>query len=388
MKEVYFMQFNQKQKTLAEIISDLKKSGTPEDMIKWNYGHILEMKARNSKIPLHGTFELTPLCNLDCKMCYVHLSNSQFSADHLLSVDTWKRLMLEAHNAGMLYASFTGGECLTYPGFDELYIFLYNMGIIPCVLSNGLLIDERRIQFFKKYPPNRIQITLYGSSDDAYEKVTGRRVFQEIYHNLEHLRDSNLRVNLVLTPSSYMREDIRPLQEAAVSLKIPYRINASLITPRENTGRKLRDLDNDQYMQIYRIMKELKNETLVPLDPIELPEENHQGKKQFGLQCGGGSSGFVIQYNGKMAPCPSFSEISTAPLENGFISAWRQLNDLVASYPIPEECCGCIYYDCCIHCPVIHNNAHTPGHCDPRICERTKRLIQEGFIRLPSKEKD
>lgn len=379
---------NQVQETLVDFISKLKQDGTSEEIIKREYNSFLENMARKSKTPLHGTFELTPLCNLDCKMCYVHLSSSQFSSDNLLPVDTWKKLMSDAHSAGMLYASLTGGECLTYPGFEELYIFLYEMGIVPCVMSNGLLMDEERIRFFQKFPPYHIQITLYGSSDDAYEKVTGRRVFHTIYHNIERLRDSNMPVAVVLTPNSFMRDDIRSLQEAARSLKLPYNINASLIHPRENTGRQLADLSIDQYIQIYRIMKELRHESFAPIDPMEIPEENHHGEKQFGLQCGGGSSGFNIRYDGRMSPCPSFYSISTEPLKEGFIPAWRQLNSMVGSYPIPAECNGCTYYDYCIHCPVIHNNARNSGHCDPRICERTKRLVQEGFFRWPDKEKD
>lgn len=30
-------------------------------------------KAFEDGIPISGTFELTPRCNFDCKMCYVHL---------------------------------------------------------------------------------------------------------------------------------------------------------------------------------------------------------------------------------------------------------------------------------------------------------------------------
>lgn len=145
-------------------------------------------------------------------------------------------------------------------------------------------------------------------------------------------------------------------------------------------------MEIDQYMNIYRIMKEQNQEELNPIDPIELPEENHNGNLQFGLRCGGGRSGFNIQYDGKMTPCASLCELYTDPSVQGFSSAWHQLNKLVSNYPFPSECVDCPYYDYCIHCPKIHNNAQNPGHCDPRICERTKRLIQEGFFRFQSKE--
>lgn len=373
------------QEKLINLVSGLKRDGADDFTVQQAFFKLLEMKARKNHTPLHGTFELTPLCNLDCKMCYVHLNDTQFPSGNLLPVEIWKELIDEAHAEGMLYASLTGGECLTYLGFDEIYLHLYSIGIVPSVLSNGLLMNEDRINFFLKYPPNRIQITLYGSTDDAYEKVTGKRVFHTVYHNIEALRNANLRISLVLTPSSFMSDDIRQLQEAAKALRLPYSINASLIIPKANTGRNLSDLSVDQYIEIYKVMKELKHETLSPIDPIELPEESHQGDKRFGLQCGGGTSGFIIQYDGKMAPCPSFYELTTEPLKDGFLPAWHHLNQLVSSYPVPAECSSCAYYDYCIHCAVIHNNARKPGHCDPRICERTKKLIQEGFFKMSGK---
>ena len=131
----------------------------------------------------------------------------------------------------------------------------------------------------------------------------------------------------------------------------------------------------------------MKKEELVPLDPMELPDESGEYKPISGLQCGGGRSGFTIQYNGKMSPCPSLSELTTEPFKEGFLDAWCRLNNLANSYPMPGECTECVYKEYCLYCPAIHNNAHNLGHRDPRICERTKRLIQEGFMQPPKKQK-
>lgn len=374
--------------SLVEYISELKKNGSSDSIIRKCFNRYIEIMAREKKIPLYGQFELTPLCNLDCKMCYVHLNSSQFKKNQLISVETWKKIIDEAHGAGMMNASLTGGECLTYPGFDELYLYLLSKGIVPSVQTNGLLLNESRISFFKQYPPKHIQVTFYGSSDDAYEIVTGHRVFKTIYHNIELLQKSRLKASLVITPSIFMREDMRTIVETARSLKLPLAINASLIYPRKETGRDLKDLNLEDYLEIYRILKEMEQEELSPINPVELPNENYQGDAVYGLQCGGGSSAFTIQYDGKMSPCPSLAEVSTEPLREGFLNAWRRLNELVSRYPIPIECGECFYHDYCVNCVAIHNNAQTPGHCNPHVCERTKRLIQEGFIKLPEKLKE
>ena len=39
----------------------------------------LYAKADKQKIPLSGTFELSPLCNFDCKMCYIKMTPEKMS---------------------------------------------------------------------------------------------------------------------------------------------------------------------------------------------------------------------------------------------------------------------------------------------------------------------
>ena len=70
-------------------------------------------KARNNNIPLSNQFELTPLCNFSCKMCYVHLNPDQMNGQKIHPFSTRKNLMNRAWEAGMLLETLSGGECLT-----------------------------------------------------------------------------------------------------------------------------------------------------------------------------------------------------------------------------------------------------------------------------------
>ena len=120
-----------------EFIEELRRrSGKKENTFK-NLSRFLDDKDREKGVPVHGQFELTPLCNFSCKMCYVHLDADQLSGRRVLSTDAWKGLMRQAWEAGMLHASLTGGECLTYPGFDELFLYLQSLGCTISVLTNG-----------------------------------------------------------------------------------------------------------------------------------------------------------------------------------------------------------------------------------------------------------
>ena len=159
----------------------------------------LQNKAWETGTPFHGHFELTPLCNLDCKMCYVHLRNDQMMGKQLLSPETWIDLIRQSCDAGMVNATLSGGECFTYPWFDEVFLFLKSKGIITTILTNGVLLDQQRIDFFKIHMPHQIQISLYGSTEDAYERVTGRRLFSTVFSNIKMAMDAKLPIKIAIT---------------------------------------------------------------------------------------------------------------------------------------------------------------------------------------------
>lgn len=64
----------------------------------------LHAKAARQGIPLSGTFELTPLCNMNCRMCYVRMSREQQEAIRpLRTAAQWLELGRQAKEQGLLY---------------------------------------------------------------------------------------------------------------------------------------------------------------------------------------------------------------------------------------------------------------------------------------------
>lgn len=349
----------------------------------------IEEKARSSLIPLRGIFELTPYCNLDCKMCYINLNNSisQGNFRSLLPIDTWKRIINEAHDLGMIKVTLTGGECLTYPFFDQLYLLLQELHIEVGILTNGVLVDEK-MSLFNDFPPKFIQISLYGSSDSGYEIVTGHRAFGRVLKNIALLKNSEIPVSLTITPSKYMEDDLAKTIELAESLNIPYNINSTLISPRPNAIGNKYNLSLDQYVELYKTQCRLRGTVLKPRNLKSLPapggSENDVIKK--GLRCSAGRSSFTVQYNGKMSLCSSLYDVGTNILDLKFKDAWNELNKLAKEYVVPIECNGCPYETICLVCPAAHRESVVLGHCDPKICAQTQRFVQEGIMQIPEKD--
>ena len=368
--------------TIIDLIKDLKARAIPEIEYPNMVNQYLETKARMRRTPLIGTFELTPLCNLNCKMCYVHLEPTQIRKSDLLVPKQWKNIMDQAYKQGMRSATLTGGECLTYPGFDELYLHLYSLGVQINILSNGLLMNHARVSFFEKYPPHSIQVSLYGSNNDEYEAVTGNRVFDIVYKNLQLLKESSLPVKIAVTPNQSMNKNINLLLDKIEELKLPYTIAISLLEARENTGRKIEKLSTEDYLKLHRIVKSRQSVPLNTLEPQELPNTSKSGEPLYGLRCGGGRSSFAIRYDGRMCTCVSFADYSVDVLQRGFSTAWKDIVAYADSFPFPQECGECEYSRICFLCPAVHKNAPV-GHCDPVVCERTYRFTMEGIFKLP-----
>ena len=130
---------------------------------------MLFQKSSIKKIPLSGTFELSPVCNFDCRMCYVRKSPEEVKCHNrkMLNLEQWKKIADQAENAGMLYLLLTGGEPFLWPDFWKLYMYLSKKGFLISINSNGSLIDEGVIEQLKERPCIRISMTWYEGSSAA-----------------------------------------------------------------------------------------------------------------------------------------------------------------------------------------------------------------------------
>lgn len=357
-----------------------QKGFTNEELYLLAKGFISKT-ARTTGTPLHGHFELTPLCNLNCKMCYVHLNDSQLAGKQLLSAETWIDLMQQAIDAGMTSVNLSGGECLTYPYFDDVFLFLKQKGVDVFILTNGVLLNEERITFFKKNCPQMIQISLYGNSEEAYERVTGKRVFSTVLNNIIAAKDAGLPIKLAITPNSFMSDTIKDTIQLAKDLDVFYTLTLSLLTPRTDTGRSKGDADIslDEYIDIFTYNRILNGNVPIPqeLDPIKEGRECECSSS--GVKCGAGRNGFSIRWDGRMHPCSQMDSIAVDPVKLGFQAAWEIINREVNSFPRFKKCDNCDYSDACLFCAAENEKMGSRYSLNPEWCERTVRMIKSGL---------
>lgn len=339
-----------------------------------DFVNLLTKYNRENDIPGVGLFELTPLCNLDCKMCYVHLQDSSLK-EMLLPGNQWIFLMKEAIEHGMTRAILSGGEAMTHPDFLDIYMFLINNGVEVQVKTNGILLDGERLEVFKKYPPIMIDVSLYGCDSESYLAVTGVDASERVVSNIKTAIDSKLHVSIVVTPSEYMMPWVESVMRLADSFQVSVTITDFLINPNDNTGRNKEayDLSIRQYEQIDRLQNEIFDPKDLEKDDYEQDEdaEKEVPAKERGLGCLGGRGLFAINWDGTMSPCVSFPReiVLAAPLKTGFDMAWKKINEAVKQYELPKKCRDCSISRRCNFCPVKHSKTAHLHQCDEAVCE-------------------
>lgn len=341
---------------------------------------LLSENSYKNDIPSSGHFELTPLCNLDCKMCYVHLQDPTVR-ERMLTGEQWISIMKEAIAYGMTGVLLTGGEALTHPDFWMIYEYLIQAGVNIRLKSNGILLNEENVERLSKYPPTGIEVSLYGCDSESYLAVTGKDVYDIVTENIKRVIDAGIYLRLMITPSAYMMPWTDRVMEYAKSFGVPVVVNTLLIDAYEESGREKADFDLP-VEELLRI-REKSNELFPPKYMPKEEEERIYSKvtkrpdiSEKGLYCNAGRTCFAVGWDGAMRPCLSFPrEIACGyPLKDGFEAAWKQVNQAVKNYEVPKKCHSCEYNTKCHYCPTQHGKYSHSNQCDAKVCEFWQRL--------------
>lgn len=331
---------------------DLYYPGSPAEKI-------LQMKADQAKIPLGGSLELLPLCNMDCKMCYVRKTRQEMEAEgRMLSCDEWLRIADEGVQAGMLFLLLTGGEPLIYPEFKRLYVELQKKGLILSVNTNGTLIDEEWADFFARCGCRRLNITLYGKDDATYERLCGNpRGFTQVMNACRLLKERNLPFRLTCSVTPDNAGDLEELFAIAKSFDVPLSAAAYMFP-----GARRGVCADDQY----RLSPEASAEAILKLYRLEHPEADFTAaakqtlsylttptysRNSSGFPCHAGHSGFWLTWKGEMMACGMFDALKISLLEHSFADCWQYIVARTQAMTVCRECRSCSKQGICRTCP-------------------------------------
>lgn len=358
----------------------------------------LHARACANGIPLAGTFELTPRCNFNCRMCYVHLTpEEQRRRGAELTADEWLAIAEQARSQGMLFLLLTGGEPLIRADFRYLLTELKKMGLMVSINSNASLIDDDWLDFFRHEPPSRMNITLYGGCNETYERLCGRPMYDRVVHNIRALKALGIGVKLNASMTPYNVEDMDAIYAIATELGTPVQMASYMFPPVRRDEHATGSNDRFTFQEAaacsvrwdrLRFSDEVFCQRAEAMRAgIRAPEsEVCDGTPGEKMACRAGRSSFWINWRGVMTPCGMMVQPDVSVPELGFARAWEETKAATACILLPPACTQCEYKHMCHACAAMC--VTETGAFDGRpeyVCAMTKataELTQSEYERM------
>lgn len=336
---------------------------------------LIEKAAREHR-PVMSAFELLPVCNLKCKMCYVRKSAEDVRREGgLKDAQWWLNVAKDATDCGLLYPLLTGGEPLLHPEFKEIFIGMQQMGLQVSINSNGTLIDREWAKFFSEHCPTRINITLYGASEETYANLCGDgKAFERVQKAVEYLKEYGIPIkfNASITPDnvhelekmiSYAKAQNSPIQVATYMFP-PVRRDSSMIgknerlTPDEAGLAKVK-ADYLQTNPIWFASQAARYQKFVSLDQ----EPWKQGESfEKGMRCRAGLCSLWVDWKGNFTNCGMYGSVKTTLDGKTFKQAWDDVVEQTENVRYAPDCLSCPNEPLCHPCIAMIQNecgAHT-----------------------------
>jgi radical SAM protein with 4Fe4S-binding SPASM domain len=312
-------------------------------------------------------FDLTARCNNNCRHCYINLPAGDAAAKgRELSLAEIDRIASEAATLGAFWCLLSGGEPLLRDDFADVYLLLKKKGLLVSVFTNAALVRPEHIRLFKAYPPRDVEVSVYGASREAYDKVTRTPgSFEAFLKGLALLLESGVKVRL---KAMALRTNLHEFPAIAAfcraRTKDYFRFDPFL---------HLR-YDGDEARNA-----EIRAERLAPEDIVRLeradPSRFRELRERCGIQpgagrsangpaplftCGAGLDSFSLSYDGQFRLCSSLAHPDCAhDLRKGSLrEAWRTLVPRVRALTSGRDefrktCASCPVIGLCQWCPAL-----------------------------------
>lgn len=314
-------------------------------------------------------FEITPRCNFNCVHCYLshHHVRDELPFEEII------RIIDVLYEKEVLFLTLTGGEIFARKDFLDIYMYAKRKGFIIELYTNGALISEEAVRVFSKYPPLLVDISLYGSCEETYKKVTGvSNAFDKIMKNIRALIAAGIRVSLKAPVLKLYYNELPAMKAIAQDLGLPFRTGFEIFPA----------IDNDDSVQQYAVpladalryeFQEFAERPRTFSDEPDVEVVNLLEARPL-FRCKLGRASCAIDFEGKMCPCMSFRHVGRALTLERFDEIWNSF----AAFPKIKaskdyKCLRCKAYDFCDICPAMMQFVHGDlEYVDEHFCKSAK----------------
>lgn len=336
-------------------------------------------------IPLAGGIELTSHCNMNCLHCY----QQNLDRDSYMSTNDIKRIIDQLEDANVLFLYFTGGEIFTRKDFLEIYMYAKRKGFILSLLSNATIVPEKAFEIFKKYPPEIFSVSIYGMTEEIYNKVTQTKTnYNNVIRNCERIKKMGIYLELKFI---ILKENLHQFQqfiELCENLCVDVNYSSELF-PTIDGDKKVFDyrISNEQIVDLIKIEKEFPQ----VLNHVTSLKNPYLGKEDVPLfMCDICETDFLIDDRGYLNPCSRYRINDYYLGEWSFKNAWADIQKIRKIKAIDTyKCRRCKYLQICSPCAAQNlletGDINVPGKLR---CDLAERKFKEFSKDIYSAEKN
>lgn len=293
--------------------------------------------------PVQCCFELTPRCNFNCRMCYVHLKPDEIAArGRELTASEWIRLGEQAVDAGTFFLTITGGEPLVRSDFEEIYTAFTEMGFWITLQTNLSLVDDKMMALLEERPPVRVKSTIYGATNETYEKVCGvKGGLDKVRRGIEKIQKAGIPVSLV---STVIRENEAELNDI-------HRLAAQYGLPLQHTHGVKDSFRNNNHDRI--VSSRILYEDLTAEEQSQVKDISHPKISSPLELCGNYMhGGYWVLWDGRMSLC-AHMEMDYYPLDSSIEQCYKKMIPELEKTYSKEKCECCSRSKECSACPAV-----------------------------------
>lgn len=185
--------------------------------------------------PLGVVWETTLRCNMNCMHCGSSAGTSRINE---LNTNECISLIDDLKEIGTNLITMMGGEPFLRKDWNTIATYIKEVGMECTIISNGYLIDEKKISQLKKLDPYTVAISLDGGTQnthDSIRRVTGS--FDKCKKSIEILREQNINTSVITTVHKQNFKELPEIRDYLIGKGVAWQIQ--MATPIGRFSKKL-----------------------------------------------------------------------------------------------------------------------------------------------------